>query len=305
MSIVSPSAKAANNEFKVAESSGLSLLDNEGDVAGYKANRGYSRAFLFVIVALVALVCLFVGFTVGWFTKPSSGTPQSTSVSELPSHTNAVSINALASTTPVEELVAVGTDYRIYRKGNFSSAWTQLPLKLKVQDIAQMQDKSFVLVGLDFALYYCKTLYKSCNTASSLVANTSQTIVSVDVLGDKKTLVGVGLEADKFLKTRTLAGPAWNIVPNSGSVWDITVLKDGSLLGVGMDWGLWTRTTLTASWIQIPNSGKVTRTAQLSDGSILGIGTLDALVYQRKNLTAPWILVDGSKRMLSVTGAIF
>jgi hypothetical protein len=52
----------------------------------------------------------------------------------------------------------------------------------------------------------------------------------------------------------------------------VTVLQDGTILGIGMDKYLWTRATLNSSWVQVPNSGSVIGVTVLKDGTILGIG---------------------------------
>ena len=72
-------------------------------------------------------------------------------------------------------------------------------------------------------------------------------------------------------------------VPNSGRVIAVTIMQDGTLLGVGADNSLFTKKELEADWIQVPNSGSVNDVAILPDGRILGVG-VDYWLYTRDTL---------------------
>ncbi|KAJ3053034.1 hypothetical protein HDU99_008058 [Rhizoclosmatium hyalinum] len=106
---------------------------------------------------------------------------------------------------------------------------------------------------------------------------------------------------DGQLYTRFGITGGWNLVPNSGTVIDITVLDSGALVGTGPDWNLYIRATLTSKWAKVEGSCCVSRTAQLPDGSILGIGG-DYAIYQKQSLqsSSPWVVVPNSKSVLSI-----
>ncbi|ORY47720.1 hypothetical protein BCR33DRAFT_782809 [Rhizoclosmatium globosum] len=153
----------------------------------------------------------------------------------------------------------------------------------------------FVAVGMDRLLYTC-TISFVCTVVPS-----SGFVSSIALLGDKKTLLGVG--DDNQLYTRAGAFGSWVHIPGSGSVFDVTVLANGVILGVGMDKALYTRDTLTAGWVLVPNTCCVLHTAQLADGSIIGVGP-DNLIYQKQTLNANWELIYGSGSVVSVASVL-
>ena len=60
----------------------------------------------------------------------------------------------------------------------------------------------------------------------------------------------------------------------------VTVLPNGTILGIGTDKLLYTRATLNSNWVQVPNSGSVIGVTVLPNGTILGIGT-DKLLWTK------------------------
>ncbi len=64
-------------------------------------------------------------------------------------------------------------------------------------------------------------------------------------------------------------------------------MRDGTLVGIGLDALLYTRATLFSPWVQDPNSDLATGIAVMPDGTILGIG-LDKYLYTRATLNSPW-----------------
>jgi len=123
------------------------------------------------------------------------------------------------------------------------------------------------------------------------------------------TILGVGTdnqlytrsEAASLLQTPLDKAPAgiWTHIPNSGAVKAITQLKDGTIVGVGMDQGLYTRATLTSSWVLVPGSHAVKSVTQLPSGTIVGVGMNDQL-YTRETLTSTWVHVPGSGAVTAV-----
>ncbi|WP_433933493.1 hypothetical protein AB3662_04020 [Sorangium cellulosum] len=90
---------------------------------------------------------------------------------------------------------------------------------------------------------------------------------------------------------------------NSGSVKSVTVMPDGTILGVGAgDKGeLFTRATLTSPWVHVPNSGSVKSVTVMPDGTILGVGAGDkGELFTRATLTSPWVNVPNSGTVIGV-----
>ncbi|MBO1048842.1 MAG: hypothetical protein HEQ10_14375 [Dolichospermum sp. DEX182a] len=110
----------------------------------------------------------------------------------------------------------------------------------------------------------------------------------------------LGIGTDNLLYTRATLNSNWVQVPNSGAVIGITVLPNGTILGIGTDKLLYTRATLNSNWVQVPNSGSVIGVTVLPNGTILGIGT-DNLLYTRANLNSNWVQVPGSGSVIGIT----
>ena len=110
----------------------------------------------------------------------------------------------------------------------------------------------------------------------------------------------LGIGTDNLLYTRATLNSNWVQVPNSGSVIGVTVLPNGTILGIGTDNLLYTRATLNSNWVQVPNSGSVIGVTVLPNGTILGIGT-DNLLYTRATLNSNWVQVPGSGSVIGIT----
>ncbi len=91
----------------------------------------------------------------------------------------------------------------------------------------------------------------------------------------------------------------WRKIPDSSAVLSVTPLRDGTIVGVGLDNLLYTRATLTSPWVQVPGSGAVLAVTQLRDGRLLAVAT-NGLLYTRGSLTSPWVQVPSSGRVLAV-----
>ncbi|ORY47721.1 hypothetical protein BCR33DRAFT_714799, partial [Rhizoclosmatium globosum] len=195
---------------------------------------------------------------------------------------------------PTDQVLAVSQyDNRIVYKSSLSSpSWSPLGNPAQVLDLVQWPDYSILAVFNDNTLRLCPSVsfWYSC----TLLAN-SGALKSIDLMADKKTLVGVGM--DGLLYTRNGINGVWSIVPNSGTVIDITVLANGVLLGTAPDNNLYTKQTLTAPWVYL-GLCCVTRTAGLSDGSILGVGLNNAL-YKMSSLGASWVFIPNSGSVVS------
>lgn len=133
-------------------------------------------------------------------------------------------------------------------------------------------------------------------------------LIGLAVLKDG-TLLGIGTDNQLYTRSEVASllhtpldkAPAgiWTQIPSSGAVKAITQLKDGTLVGVGMDHDLWTRAALTSGWVQVPGSGAVKSVTQLPSGLIVGVGMNDEL-YTRETLTSTWIHIPGSGAVIAV-----
>ncbi|MDB9520560.1 hypothetical protein PN480_01150 [Dolichospermum circinale CS-1225] len=114
------------------------------------------------------------------------------------------------------------------------------------------------------------TLYEHGNATGRSKTFTSDAAWVGDDFNDITSNIKV--ELVQKISTEQLLSQKWVQVPNSGSVIGVTVMQDGTILGIGMDKYLWTRATLNSSWVQVPNSGSVIGVTVMQDGTILGIG---------------------------------
>lgn len=109
----------------------------------------------------------------------------------------------------------------------------------------------------------------------------------------------VGVGTNNALFTRRLSDTAWTPVSGSGNVIDVAALADGVLLGVGVDNILYTRQSLTSDWFPVANGGRLIAVAALSDGRILGVGT-DHKLSVRANLAGDWTPVGNGDHLIGI-----
>jgi hypothetical protein len=57
-------------------------------------------------------------------------------------------------------------------------------------------------------------------------------------------------------------------VPKSGAVKAVTVMNNGTILGVGLDNQLYTRQTLSSNWVNIPDSEAVKGVTIINDTTV-------------------------------------
>ncbi|KAJ3285175.1 hypothetical protein HDU79_007507 [Rhizoclosmatium sp. JEL0117] len=217
-------------------------------------------------------------------------------------------------------LAGVAPDNTFLSKPCLTCAWNTLTNPTKATDLVQMPDNSLIVLGLDKTLYTCATLtvWDTCKNVPN-----SGAALSIDLLGDGTTLIGVG--TDNQLYTRAGLSGAWVLVPGSGTVVDVTVLANGALLGTAPDGTLYKKTTLTSAWTLlnkvgdistlvgvgsdnrlytrnglisdawtlVPNSGYVVDITFLEGGILLGTG-VDGKLLTKQSLTAPWVTVANS-----------
>lgn len=95
-------------------------------------------------------------------------------------------------------------------------------------------------------------------------------------------------------------GDKWNAVNGSEGIIDVTIMPDGSLMGVSQSNALLSRATLTANWVPVANSGGVTSVAALPGGGLIGVAT-DSSLRTKSTPTANWAVVgDDSKGVRDV-----
>ena len=96
-------------------------------------------------------------------------------------------------------------------------------------------------------------------------------VQSIAIMSNGTTILGVGM--DHKLYTRTDINASWVKAPDRGGmVKSVAVTEDDVSIGVGMDNKLYTRENLYASWVKAPDYGQVTDITILKNGAILGIG---------------------------------
>lgn len=146
-------------------------------------------------------------------------------------------------------------------------------------------------------------------------------------------LLGVDLEGQLVIK-EALESPWARALANATGphLLDVAVLQDGTLVGVGSDFGLHTYDPDTGSWAAVPNSlkaereeaeqmwnpitiasvsrseqsqgrdwdGGVLSITQLEDGTIVGAGRHDLELYKMGKLGDPWEHVPTSGVVIAV-----
>jgi hypothetical protein len=107
-------------------------------------------------------------------------------------------------------------------------------------------------------------------------------LVGINTLEFKVNSIGgpTGLRVDKIVGSYTagfteeqVLSQKWVQVPNSCCVIGVTVMPNGTILGVGTNNLLYTRANLNSNWVQVPNSCSVIGVTVMPNGTILGIGT--------------------------------
>ncbi|ORY53501.1 hypothetical protein BCR33DRAFT_778899 [Rhizoclosmatium globosum] len=191
---------------------------------------------------------------------------------------------------PAPIFVGISTDKTLWQKLSPSSPWFQVS-GTPIIDLIQLPNLSFITVGIDNTLFTCPTL-ETCTQVPG-----SGSVISIDVLTDKKTFIGVGMDYQLYTRSG-ISGP-WSLVAESGKVVDVTVLTNGVILGTTLKATLVYRNTLTSKWIEIPKSCCVSRTAALLNGGFVGVGGEYAL-YRRATLESDWEFLPGTGSVVSV-----
>lgn len=85
----------------------------------------------------------------------------------------------------------------------------------------------------------------------------------------------------------------WQQLPGSFKVKCVTVLKDGTYLGLGEDGKQYTRSWQMLEWVPVGDSDRFNWVSQLCDGGFLYVG-LDGCLYTRATPTSPYSLIGSS-----------
>ena len=117
------------------------------------------------------------------------------------------------------------------------------------------------------------------------------------------TLIGVA--PDNTLTIQDVIGGVYSTptpVLNSGSVIDITVMQNGSLIGVGTNNQLYSRQTINSPWVNMQITGQFNAVSVTNDGQTLILVGKDTKIYTM-NLNTPSVpaqLVDNGYYVLKV-----
>ncbi|KAJ3283435.1 hypothetical protein HDU79_009081 [Rhizoclosmatium sp. JEL0117] len=219
----------------------------------------------------------------------------------VPNSAAVVSVAAVSALYRVGVHVGIAPDNTLWgkRQSSPSDAWIKLPGGIKALDFIQPSYNTFVVVGTDYQLYNCNSLYN--NAHCSLLPN-SGSVRSIAYIDSGKKLAGVGLDNQLYTRSSDLFVPSeWTLVPKSGTVVDITTLGNGVLVGTAPDGQLYTKKTIDSPW-EFIGGCCVSRTASIGYEGILGIGT-DKQVYQKDTLASSWVLMPNSATVINIVGA--
>jgi hypothetical protein len=89
--------------------------------------------------------------------------------------------------------------------------------------------------------------------------------------------------------------------PAKGGVIAITVMKNGTILGVGANKRLYVRTSLDANWVETTHSNEVNilTIAMMNDGKILAVGDNYTTLYTCDDINGTWVTVTEKTNRVS------
>ncbi len=123
--------------------------------------------------------------------------------------------------------------------------------------------------------------YEDFNQIENFENSSSGTASAPPVSPNDFTLVAVGYANQVYVQD--VIGGVWNVnspaVQNSQSVIDITVMPNGSLIGVGTDNQLYLRQTLNSPWVNMNVVGKWISVSVMNDGKTLLLTGQDSHPY--------------------------
>ncbi|ORY47621.1 hypothetical protein BCR33DRAFT_806359 [Rhizoclosmatium globosum] len=211
-------------------------------------------------------------------------------------------VTPVADMVQTQVLIGMSSDGTLYGKTTtaISDPWIQLPSGIKAIDMIETSYTFFIIVGTDNNLYACNALWLSANCFQ---VKNSAGVKSIGFIDSAKTIVGVGLDNQLYTRSGIVQDDSsWTLVPNSGTVVDITAMSNGVIVGTAPDGNLYTKQDINAPWVLMPGSCCVVRTAVFGYG-IAGVGP-DGAVYIKKTLEANWELVQNSKSVISVSATL-
>ncbi|ORY47611.1 hypothetical protein BCR33DRAFT_782724 [Rhizoclosmatium globosum] len=159
---------------------------------------------------------------------------------------------------------------------------------------------------LPFVCEY-ETCNKRYNTRNRLKVHMRQhtgiLVKSISFIDNGKTLIGVGLDDQLYTRSGNVHEDSyWSLVPNSGTVVDVTVLGSNIIDGTAPDGNLYTTKDLNSPWEFLPGGCCVVRTSPFDDG-IYGIGP-DGAVYAKETLDSNWAMLPNSYSVVNVAGTL-
>ncbi|ORY47628.1 hypothetical protein BCR33DRAFT_75727 [Rhizoclosmatium globosum] len=194
--------------------------------------------------------------------------------------------NANIQFAPFEDLVlGIGTDNLLRWRDPEIPIWKSVGTGMRLLDILQLSDLSFVGVGLDNNLYWASSLHSQWY----LVPGSGSVTRIAIMRSNFAWIFGVGMDCELYyvnilqgFNAQGLRGGfKWYHVPNSGCIIDVLQLPNGYVGGIGRDNKLYyMQNFYSLGWQLAPNfNGAITGLAELSDSTLLGIG-MDGSVWR-------------------------
>ena len=174
-------------------------------------------------------------------------------------------------------IVGIGTDHNLYTKQNLTEPWVDIGNGPMI-GITQLQDGTIVGVGVN------NNLYTKTNLTAQWVS------------------IGSGFSSSYLPPYYSTSFSTYFILEvggisfqnyadiGRGYIIDIIQLKNGTIVGVGVDGFLYTKTSMTSPtdyWVFI-GKGSVSSITQLEDGTIVGVGTDQNLYTMHDLLNGSW-----------------
>lgn len=186
---------------------------------------------------------------------------------------------------------------KLYTRAHLKTKWVMAPnVPSEMKGVALMQSGSILGVDINGKLHTRANLHATWVPAQDLGSK----VKAVTIMKDGNIL-GVGMDNKLYTRSlKSLERPGekgkqktnldsyWMKASVSSKVYRVAIMKDGSILGVGMDNKLYTRTNLEAEWVIAPNYGEVKGITVMRNGTILGIG-MNGRLLTRANLNTKWL----------------
>jgi dsDNA-binding SOS-regulon protein len=205
-------------------------------------------------------------------------------------------------------ILGVGMNDKFYTRDDLTVNWAKAPdVGGQVKGVAIMGDGTILGVGMNGKL----STRANLNVKWVMAPDVGQRKVKAITIMEDGTILGVGINNKLYIrsletaleerKTNTNLDAYWVKAPEVlGQVHCITMMKDGTILGIGMNHKLYTRTNLDDNWVMAPDYGQVKGVTIMTDGIILGIG-MSGKLYTRANLNSRWVKAFDHGKVKAIT----